>query len=255
MEMYLRTIRLFEGDIMHLQLSFYGSPETQNLIRILNLIQSLIVFNYIQMLFNKPLISLLRVSFDQSEHVITRLVVFIVSNILFLLSFIVLPLASVWDFLRRKKLSLIQAVLHTYYGLLGGWGERLNKPIAHLLTTGLILGTILTIVPDPINPPQCVSMESCIINLGSIDLGSCTINWGPIDLGQISLTLHVFYVILFPLSNPLSSPFLNLQLENPDDICCIFLFFILTLAKIYGLTLLTILAIALKRKFSRISAQ
>ncbi|NPB03836.1 MAG: hypothetical protein GXO39_05425 [Thermotogae bacterium] len=84
MEMYLRTIRLLNGD---------GSKRNSGDSEMGD--KSFILSNY-------PLIFLLRNSFDQSKHVVRQLVVFIVSNLLFLLSFMILPLVSVWDFLRKK---------------------------------------------------------------------------------------------------------------------------------------------------------
>jgi len=75
-----------------------------------------------------------------------RLGAFILGSIMLPLSPLILPIVVIVDFLYGRNLSLTEGVLHMYYGLLGGWGERLNKPIAHLISTGFLGTPILVYV-------------------------------------------------------------------------------------------------------------
>ncbi len=138
--------------------------------------------------------------------------------VLSLFSPIILPYMVVKSFLTGK--NYIEPVLYVYYGFLSGWGERHNKPLGYLFLLSLIIGAI--------------SILSEFFT-SKIDFGTAS-----------SLILHTIYIMFFPFG--FTSPFL----PKDTNVFTNFLFF---LARIFGVVLITLFVLAIRRRFSRTTSQ
>ncbi len=180
-------------------------------------------------------------SVNPKANIIAKVLSVVFGIILVLLSPIILPILVVISFISGK--NFIEPILYVYYGMLGGWGERSNKPLGYILVLSPIIGLLGILTENFIRFEWCYNLT---YNLSSLKITISEINFWIFLKLFLKLTLHSLFVMFFPFI--FNSPFLP---EN-TNVCTHVLLF---LARIFGVVLITMFIIAIRRRFSRTTSQ
>jgi|GEM_PF-3715114 len=139
--------------------------------------------------------------------------------VVMLLSIALYPLILLLDYVFSRRTAFSEGFLLFIYGLLSGWGERIGRPVAHLLATSLLAGILLALMAHN----------------------------GTFLSNLMHTSFYSLKTMIFPF----------VQSNPPDMIEKKSLLFqgIDLFLRVFGITLITLFVLALRRRFNRQSAQ